>query len=163
MHAAGTQQGPARQLLQLRFCSPSSMSFPAPRALVEPSLGPGSWPLPGSLPQPLLPATVGPGNPDSSVVRGLCPAWHSHRSRRREGGSATLGTSPWALCPRPSLAPAVSLSPQPVSPCLLCTQVHNSSQAPEGRVPLPLQISYARARMCRVCLHRPCPRGAGAP
>lgn len=114
-----------------------AVSFPAPRVLLVPSLGPRSWSLTGFLPQRLPPATVGLGNPDSRV-RGLSPAWPGHRDRRRKGDSTTLGTNALDSPPArvlPSRPRLVCLSPKPVSPLFLCSRVHNTGLALKGSGP----------------------------
>lgn len=99
------------------------------------------------MPQRLLPATVGPSNPDSRVQE-LCPAWPGHRSRRREGGSATLGTiasgSPPASFPR---AGGQSVSPVCLPSPPLRPGPHHQSGSRGSRSPRsgPPQTSDARA------------------
>jgi hypothetical protein len=138
------QQVPSRD--QLANC------YSSPRALCPFQL-PALWSNLASalvlglcrVPCRLLPATVGPGNPDSRV-RGLCPAWPGHRFRRREGGSTTLGTialgSPPASFPRArgqSVSPACLPSP-PLRP-----GPHQQSGSQGSRSPPAPQTSDARA------------------
>lgn len=125
------------------------MSFPAPRALVEPSLGPGSWPLPRCL----APAastcnswTQQSRLPRPGTVPSLArPPLQAKGRRLRDPRDNRLGLSArvlpsrrWPVC-LPSLSPLASSAPRSTPPVRLPRVA-----VPPLRPPPP-QTSDARA------------------
>lgn len=141
-----------------------------PGPLQPPSRSGGSSARASSPPQRLPAATVaGAGGPDSRVPAPPPPPRRRDAQRRRSWRARRPGRqTSWAPHPRPSLASAARLSPRP--PCLASpppARVRIPGPVPEGPGSSAAPSSGSPRwpdcpRESRVCLRRPCPRGARA-